>query len=121
MRSQWITHHDRQIFLQDFSGHYLTDIDAIKEELAAVQQVVVQQPKGSVLVLSDFRNTQIGRELMDQLVASSKQTKPYVKKTAVLGVVGTKRVLGDMLIHLTGQQLTLFDDLEVAKDWLIKD
>ena len=120
MRSKWITHHDKRIFYQDFSGHYLTDTEAIKEELAAVQQVVTQEPEDSVLVLADFRNTQIGRGLMDQLVASSKLTKNYVRKTAVLGVVGTKRVLGDMLVHLTGQHLTLFDDPEVAKDWLIK-
>ena len=121
MRSKWITHHDKRIFYQDFSGHYLTDIDALKEELTAVQAAVTQEPKGSVLVLADFRNTQIGRGLMDQLVSSSKLTKDYVRKTAVLGVVGPKRVLVDMLVRLTGQHLTLFDDPEIAKDWLIKE
>ncbi len=121
MRSKWITHRDQQIFIQDFSDHYLTDVEAVKEELAAVQQVVIQQPENSVLVLADFRNTQIDKGLMDMLVASSNLTKSHVKKTAVLGVVGTKRILGNILIQLTGQQLTFFDDMDTAKDWLIKD
>jgi len=121
MRSKWVTHKGQQVFVQDFSEHYLIDVEAVKEELAAVQQVVIQQPENSVLVLADFRNTQIGRGLMDLLVASSNITKAHVKKTAVLGVVGTKRILGDMLTRLTGQQLTFFDDMDSAKDWLTKD
>src|SRR5690348_10471636 len=121
MRSKWITHKGQQILVQDFSDHYLVDVDAVKEELAAVQQVVVQQPANSVLVLADFRNTQIGRGLMDMLVSSSNVTKNHVKKTAVLGVVGTKRILGDMLTRITGQPLTFFDDIELAKDWLVKN
>ena len=121
MRSKWITHHGKQIFWQDFSDHYLIDVDAVKEELAAVQQVVIAEPENSVLVLADFRNTQIGRGLMDLLVASSNVTKKHVRKTAVLGVVGTKRILGDMLTRLTGQLLTFFDDAERAKDWLAED
>jgi len=120
MRSKWITYKDRQIFFQDFSDHYMTDVDAVKEELLAVQQVVTKQPENSVLVLADFRNTQINRTLMDILTSSSKLTKPHVRKTAVLGVVGTKRVLADILIRMTGQELTLFDDPETAKDWLVK-
>ena len=121
MRSKWITYKDRQILYQDFSGHYLVDAMLVKEELAAVQQIVVQQPENSVLVISDFTNTQIGRGLMDMLIASSKATKSHIKKTAVLGVVGTKRILGDMLMRITGQQLTFFDDIEKAKDWLVEN
>jgi hypothetical protein len=121
MRSQWITHAGRQILMQNFSGYYLTNAQAVKEELAAVQQIVVQQPKNSVLVLADFSNTQIGKELMDLLIESSNVTKIHVRKTAVLGVVGTKRVLAEMLMGLTGQQLTFFDDPEQAKDWLAKE
>ena len=120
MRSKWISHKDRQIFWQDFSNHSSLDTDAVKEELQAVEEIVTQQPKNSVLVLADFRNTQIGKDLMDLMIDGSNKTKSYVRKTAVLGVFGTKRILADALVRFTGQPLTFFDNEEKAKDWLIE-
>lgn len=96
------------------------DMNPVKEELIAVQEVVTQAPENSVLVLADFRQTRIGKDLMDLLTASSNATKSHVKKTAVLGVTGTKRILADMLIRFTGQQLSFFDTEDEAKEWLIK-
>lgn len=120
MRSKWISHKDRQIFWQDFSNHDVLDTDAVKEELLAVKEIVTQEPKNSVLVLADFRNTQIGKELMDLMIDGSNLTKAHVRKTAVLGVFGTKRILAEALTRFTGQPLTFFDDAEKAKDWLIE-
>ena len=120
MRSKWITHAECQIFYQDFSGYSFLDMEPIKQELIAVQEVVIQAPENSVLVLADFRQTRIGKDLMDLLTASSNVTKSHVKKTAVLGVTGTKRILADMLIRFTGQPLSFFDQEDAARDWLIK-
>lgn len=120
MRSTWISHKGQQIFLQDFSKHGLLDIDAVKEELLLVEKIVIQHPENSLLVLADFRDTQIGKDLMDLMVASSGKTKGHIKKTAVMGIFGTKRILADALIRFTGQQLTFFDDVEKAKDWLVE-
>jgi hypothetical protein len=39
--------------------------------------------------------------------ASSIKTKSYVYKTAVLGVTGTKRILANRLMNLTGQKLVI--------------
>jgi hypothetical protein len=119
MRSKWVTHKDKQIFYQDFSGYNLLESDAAKAELCAVQEIVCSQPNNSVLVLSDFRETQIGKDLMDLMVASSRQMKLHVNKTALLGITGTKRILVDMLARLTDQQLTLFDTEEEAIEWLV--
>jgi hypothetical protein len=120
MHSKWLVHKGQQIFYQDFSGHDLLDTDAVKAELIAVQAVVTKEPPGSVLVLADFRETQIGKDLMDLMVASSSVTQAHVKKTAVLGVTGTKRILASMLVRFTGQPLSFFTDLETAKDWLVE-
>lgn len=120
MRSQWITHKDQQIFWQDFSKQSLLDIDMIREELQKVQEVVLQYPVNSVLVLADFRNTEVGKDLMDMMVESSKLTKGHVKKTAVLGIYGTKRILADALVRFTGQPMSFFSDVEKAKDWLVE-
>lgn len=120
MRSLWIEHRGKRIFYQDFSKHFFNSI-AVRQELEDVQKVVTAEPKDSVLVLSDFRDTNVGRELLADMNAASSATKAHVRKTAVLGVTGMKRKLADLLTMLTGQQLQYFDEIESAKDWLTQD
>ena len=120
MRSKWIEHKGKKIFFQDFSN-LESDTEAIKQELEQVQTEVISCPKDSLLVLSDFRGTSITSEIMPILNASSAKTKDHVHKTAVLGVTGIKRTLGDFLTSLTGQKLKYFNIEYAAKDWLVVD
>ena len=120
MHSVWIEHKGKRIFYQDFSRNFYNTA-AVKDELAQVQKVVMAQPKGSLLVLSDFRDTSVGSELLACMNEASAATKTYVRKTAVLGVVGMKRKLADLLTALTGQPLKYFDDIEKAKAWLAEE
>lgn len=120
MHSTWIEHKGKKIFYQDFSKNFY-NAAAVKAELAEVRKVVIAQPMNSVLVLSDFRDTSVGSELLSSMNEASAATKAYVRKTAVLGVTGMKRKLADLLTALTGQQLKYFDDIEAAKNWLVED
>lgn len=120
MRSVWIDHNGKRIFYQDFSKNFY-NAPAVKKELAEVQKVVTAEPRDSVLVLSDFRDTNVGNELLSSMNEASNATKAYVHKTAVLGVTGMKRKLADLLTALTGQPLKYFDDIEAAKNWLVED
>ena len=120
MRSTWIEHRGKKIFYQDFSKHFYNSA-AVKVELDEVQKVVTAQPKDSVLVLSDFRDTSLGSDLLSSVNAASAATKAYVHKTAVLGVTGMKRKLADLLTAMTGQPLKYFDDIESAKNWLVDE
>ena len=120
MRSQWIDYNDKKIFYQDFSKLFY-NTTAVKAELEEVQKIVLSQPEGSVLILTDMRDTNVGRELLPAMNAASTATKNQVKKTAVLGVTGVKRKLADLLTSLTGQPLKYFDDMETAKRWLASE
>lgn len=120
MRSKWIEYKGKQIFYQDFSNWFYNS-EAVKNELAEVQAVVKSQPPKSALVLSDFRNTNVGSDLLPVLNAASKETVGHVKWTAVLGVTGIKRTLADLLTQLTGQPLKYFDDEITAKEWLTRE
>lgn len=120
MRSNWIEHEGKKIFYQDFSKHFYNSA-AVKAELAEVQKVVISEPKNSVLVLTDMRDTNVGGDLIPAMNAASAATKSHVRKTAVLGVTGMKRKLADLLTALTGQQLKYFDDIELAKSWLVEE
>jgi hypothetical protein len=120
MRSKWIEHNGKKIFYQDFSNLFFNE-QAVIEELNAVQETVMSQPENSVLVLSNFSNTEVTMNLMPILNESSSKTKVYVRKTAVLGVTGVKRTLGDLLSRITGQPLMYFNTEHEAKDWLAKE
>lgn len=120
MRSQWIEHKGKKIFYQDFSKLFFNS-SAVKVELEEVQKIVKAQPKDSVLVLTDMRDTNVGSDLLPAMNAASAATKDHVRKTAVLGVTGIKRKLADLLSALTGQPLKYFDDIELAKKWLVED
>ena len=117
MRSAWIEHQGKKILYQDFSKNFFNSA-AVKAELAEVQKIVTAQPLNSVLVLSDFRDTNVGSDLLSAMNTASTATKDHVQKTAVLGVAGMKRKLADLLTALTGQPLKYFDDVESAKNWL---
>jgi hypothetical protein len=120
MRSKWIEYKGKRIFYQDFSALFY-NADAVKAELKAVEEVVMKEPVNSVLALSNFKDTQVGSNLMSALNEASAKTKDHIRKTAVLGVTGFKRTLGDMLTRLTGQPLKYFEFEEEAKDWLVRE
>ena len=120
MRSTWIEHKGKKIFYQDFSKLFYNSA-AVKAELAEVKKVVLSEPQGSVLVLTDMRDTNVGSDLLPAMNAASTATKAHIHKTAVLGVIGMKRKLADLLSTLTGQPLKYFDDIEAAKDWLVEE
>ena len=60
MRSNWIEYNGKKIFYQDFSKLFYNSA-AVKQELTEVEKVVSAQPLNSALVLSDFRDTNVGR------------------------------------------------------------
>jgi len=120
MKSKWIEQNGKQIFYQDFSNFFFNE-KAVIDELREVQNIVLSQPKDSVLVLSNFSNTEITANLMPILNESSSKTKAHVRKTAVLGITGVKRTLGDLLSRITGQPLMYFNTEAEAKEWLLKN
>lgn len=120
MKSKWIEHSGKKIFYQDFSNHFSND-KAVIEELQAVQELILRQPDHSTLVLSNFSNTEVTSTLMPLLNEASKKTSSHIRKTAVIGVKGIKRTLGDLLTKITGQPLMYFNNENEAKEWLTKE
>jgi len=119
MKSKWIEYNGQKILYQDFSNHFF-NANAVKEELAQVQAIVMGEPENSVLVLSNFMNTDITNELMPALTEASKATKSHVHKTATVGVSGFKRTLAELFSRVTGQPIMYFTTETEAKEWLVK-
>ena len=120
MRSNWIEYKGKKILFQDFSKLFYNSA-AVKAELNEIIKIVTAEPKDSVLVLTDMRDTNVGGDLIPAMNTASTATKDHVHKTAVLGVIGMKRKLADLLTALTGQPLKYFDDIGSAKNWLVEE
>jgi hypothetical protein len=120
MKSKWIEYNGKKILYQDYSNFFFNE-QAVKKELADVEALVMAEPENSVLVLTNMSNTEITMNLMPIFNEASKVTKPHVRKTAVLGVSGIKRSLGDLLSKITGQELMYFTNETEAKAWLTKE
>ena len=56
----------------------------------------------------------------DHIKKGGKEISPYIKKIAVLGTNNAQKILLNVLSSLTGMNIRVFDDIESAKDWLVK-
>lgn len=119
MKSKWIEYNGKAIFYQDFSNLFF-NTKALQIELEEIKMIVLSEPENSVLVLSNFSNTEITSSIMPVLNEASKLTKSHVRKTAAIGITGIKRTLGDMLSRITGQPIMYFSNETEAKEWLTK-
>lgn len=74
-----------------------------------------------IRLLSDFSKAVIvGTHVKDAIAEWTKGNKPYVLKSAVLGITGFKYVLGQFVLRVVGRKnIHLFDSEKEALDWLL--
>jgi hypothetical protein len=118
MRSHWITHKGKKVFYVDFAK---IEIDELKEEVKFVEKELCAMPKNSALSMADVRDSFGTNEAMEIIQGLTSKTKQHVRKRAVIGVTGVKKILLKALNQVTGQTSVPFDSLEEALDWLVKD
>ena len=106
MKSKWIFYKGVKILYADYSG-FKNDAAALKIENDGVDAVVCQQAPGSVLCISDVRDTVASSEAMAIIKNSAKRTNPYVRKQAVIGVTGVRRVLADAVVRFSGTEIVV--------------
>ena len=123
MRSHWIEHKGKRILYCDYTNFSLADFQALKDELDAVVEIMIQQPEGSLLSLSDIRGSVASSQVIDIFKEGAKTAAKHIKRQAVVGVTGLKKVFFDLIVRLSGQNARAFnnDGMEAAKDWLVKE
>ncbi|MBU0992957.1 MAG: hypothetical protein KJ737_10735 [Proteobacteria bacterium] len=119
---QRITHKGKNIFFADYSSYKnREDKENILETLNETMAIMKQQPQNSALMLTDVTNIFLEKDLSDQFTEMVEHNKPYVKKSAVIGVSGFKKSIHNIMMALTGRQIKIFPDIDAAKDWLTED
>ncbi|MDM7926753.1 MAG: STAS/SEC14 domain-containing protein [bacterium] len=117
MKSTWLKHNGARIQYADYSGFH-SDLEALKAEVEYASGETLKEPPYSVLSLVNVTDTMGTQEIVEYLKNAAVRTKPYIKKMAVVGVPGYKKILLRAVIAFTGQDIKPFDTLDEAKEWL---
>lgn len=56
MKSGWITHKGKKIFIADYCEHG-TNLDVLRDDVTAMIETISQEPYNPVLALTDLRYT----------------------------------------------------------------
>jgi Holliday junction resolvasome RuvABC endonuclease subunit len=116
MRSHWEDYKGKRIFIGSYSHMTLEEYRA---EVAEVEKETMKHPPDSVLLLVETAGLIMSPEVLSLTKGLTKHTKPYVHKTAILGITGARRALLDMVVKFSGMKVVPFDDAQKAKDWLV--
>jgi hypothetical protein len=117
MEIKWIEYEGKKILYCDFRGAKdETDmIDLLRQSIKIGSKNDQPCP-----VLSNFEGTYLSQGFMDEAKSLSKQYTQKIKKRALVGITGVKKILLKAYITLTGEQTNMvFDTEEDALKWLI--
>jgi len=116
--SYFIEHGDKKIYYIDFTD---SSVAAITDTVEKAMADIAGQPPGSVLTMTNVEGVAVSQELGNLMMEFTKHNKPYVKAGAVLGVTGLKKINFNAVLMASGRRnLHLFDSMEAAKEWLVK-
>lgn len=120
MQSEWQTHQGKRVFYCNYTHLGIEDLQI---EMDAVDALLIQEPTNSVLILTDVRGMIGTPQIVNMFKKSASVTKGHIRRSALIGIgfTGPKKVLFDIVIRFSGQDVTLFDDIEKAKDWLVSE
>lgn len=115
-RISFIEHNNRQILFVNFAGVEMEDMTAVIDE---AKEVIAAQPAKSVFCLTDVTGAGFSKEVIKHLKAYVAHNKPYIWRSAVVGVEGIIGVIFQGVVKFSGRgDLVLKESLEEAQAWL---
>jgi len=116
-RHVWINYKEMEILYTDYKNlqgeQFVKTIEVLTENL-------LDMGKKEVLLLLDLQGSYANKEVVNAYIAAAKKVNPIVKKTAVLGITGVKKVLLNVVNKFSDVGAKPFTNEEEAKEWLIK-
>ncbi len=117
-RVTFITHQGREILLIDFSGCEAKEILLLLEE---VKRTVAAHPRNSVLTLGDFTGAHIDRAVATRLKEVMVFDRPFVKRSALVGIESLPKVYYDNIKSFTQRTFSTFKTRQEAMDYLVSE
>ncbi len=117
-RIQFFAHEGKQILLVDLSNCAAREVEQITRK---VPDYVTIQPRGSVLILTDFAGASFDRDALFAMKETAVFDKPFVKKSALIGTESLPRQFYEDMKTFSRRELPTFETREEALAWLVRD
>jgi hypothetical protein len=117
-RIRFIDHQGKRVLLVDFSNCPANEVERIAR---AVPDYVTVNPRGSVLVLTDFSGAVFTPDALRAIKETAVFDKPFVKKSALIGTENLPASFYDELKSFSRRELLVFKTREEALAWLAAD
>ena len=117
-RVKFIKHNGKEILLLDFSGCSAIEVLPVIEES---KKAIRTRPEGSVLTLTNVTDMRFNEDVASRMKEFTAHNKPYVRTAAVVGVAGIKKIIFGAVEMFSRRKLHVFDNINEAKEWLVKD
>src|SRR5216684_7447426 len=117
-RIRFIDHQGKKVLLVDFSNCSANEVEEIAR---AAPDYITVQPRGSVLVLTDFTGAAFDRDALRAMKEAAVFDKPFVKKSALIGTEDLPTSFYDELRTFSRRELLIFKTRQEALAWLATD
>ena len=108
---------EQGIVLQDFSGLRVpADVLLLVGE---ARDFMEKQPKGEMLVLTDFTDSTFDREVANAMRILAEHHKPWVKASALVGLTPLMRLIYRSIIALTRRDIQICETRAEAIAYLV--
>ncbi|MHA1933632.1 MAG: hypothetical protein ACW96X_13900 [Promethearchaeota archaeon] len=116
-RMKWITYEGKEILLDDYTNILPEQFPPLIEQITTL---TFQSGKKDILLIVDVTGAFAGKEAVSAFVESGNKSKILLKKTAVVGITGVKKIFLNIVNKLTKLGVKPVSTIEDAKEWLIK-
>jgi len=117
-RLRFVKHKGQAIFIIDYSHCKATEILLLLEQAKAI---ITRHAPGSVLTLGDFTEAEIDRKVATRLKEVLTLDRPYVKRSAFVGVESMPHVFYENAKSFSQRDIPAFKTREEAMDWLVSE
>jgi len=117
-RVRFIANQGKQILLLDLSNCSATEVEKI---IRTVPDIVTTQPRGSVLILSDFTGASFDQDALRTMKEAAVFDKPFVKKSAWVGAESLPKLFSEAMKDFSRREFPIFNTRDEALSWLAKD
>jgi hypothetical protein len=117
-RIRFIDHAGKRILLVDHSGCAARKVEEIARR---VPDLVMKEPRSSVLVLTDFSSAVVDNHAVMTIKETAVFDKPYIKKSALVGVESLQREFVKQMQEFSRREFAIFESRDAALAWLVAE
>lgn len=117
-RVRFIAHAGKKILLIDFSH---ASCEEIMQALSRVQTTVAAQPPDSVLILADFDQAEIDKDVASRMKQVLVFDRPFVNRSAWIGTESLPKVFYENFKSFSRRDFPKFKTREEALEFLVQE